>query len=325
MIVHERASADRVATLRSEPGQGLFSLAEIDDAALSRLVHRSVALSVDSQDHVRPLAERIIGLLFMRTSTRTRTAFTAAAVRLGGTPLAFGPADLQTNTGESIQDTGRVLGAMLDAIVIRTAGPVQEMRDLSCWGRVPVVNAMSAEEHPTQGICDLATMQLQFGALDGLSLLYIGEGNSTATALAHGLARMPGAQTTFVTPAGFGLPTQVALTASACARRHGGSLTELSSMAELPTDVDVVYTSRWQTTGSTKADAGWREAFRPFHVDDALMRRWPAAWFLHDLPAHRGEEVSGSVLDGPRSLAWTQATMKLSSAMAVLEQTLAES
>jgi ornithine carbamoyltransferase len=90
-------------------------------------------------------------------------------------------------------------------------------------------------------------------------------------------------------------------------------------MDELPSNVDIVYTTRWQTTGTAKADPDWREVFRPFHVSEELMTRWPAALFMHDLPAHRGDEVSGKVLDGQRSIAWSQAAMKLASAMAILE------
>jgi ornithine carbamoyltransferase/carbamoyltransferase len=177
---------------------------------------------------------------------------------------------------------------------------------------------MATEEHPTQGLCDLATIRLHFGALDGVRVLYVGEGNNTATALANGMAHVPGASVTFMTPAGFGLPPDVLAGARAAAAARGTSVTEVHSMAELPEQVDIVYTTRWQTTGTTKRP-GWRQAFRPFYVDAALMQRWPDAWFMHDLPAHRGDEVAGDVLDGPRSLAWLQARMKLTSAMAVLE------
>ncbi|MFJ9107688.1 ornithine carbamoyltransferase [Streptomyces sp. NPDC102283] len=299
--------------------RGLYTLAELDDHSIQHLVRRTVELHVDRRAHTRPLSGLVTGLLFTRTSTRTRTAFTAGTIRLGGTPIAFGPTDLQTATGESLADTGRMLAGMLDLLVVRTAGPMHELRELSDGGTLPVVNAMSAEEHPTQGLADLATLIHHFGALDGIRVLYVGEGNNTAVALARVLSRQSGCHAVFATPPGYGLPSDVLAETAAAAVRCGGSVTEVHDPAAVRDDVHAVYTSRWQTTGSSKPDPYWRDAFRPFHVDADLMARWPGAMFLHDLPAHRGEEVSGEVLDGKSSLAWTQARLKAAGAMAVLE------
>ncbi|QES47481.1 ornithine carbamoyltransferase [Streptomyces venezuelae] len=308
--------------------RGLYSLADLDDDSIQRIVRRTIELHTDRAAHTSPLTGLVTGLLFTKTSTRTRTAFTTAAIRLGGAPLAFGPADLQTNTGESAADTGRMLAGMLDLLVVRTAGPMQELRELSGGGELPVVNAMSAEEHPTQGLADLATLIHHFGGLDGIRVLYVGEGNNTAVALARVLSRQPGCHAVFASPAGYGLPPAVLAETAATAARHHGSVTEVHDMAGVPEaargaggsgDIHAVYTSRWQTTGSSKPDPHWRDAFRPFHVGADLMDRLPDAVFLHDLPAHRGEEVSGEVLDGKSSLAWTQARMKAAGAMAVLE------
>ncbi|MFD8824719.1 ornithine carbamoyltransferase [Streptomyces sp. NPDC059605] len=299
--------------------RGLFSLSELKPHTLWALVERSVELFRDKEAHDRPLRDRVAGVLFTRTSTRTRTAFQTGIVRLGGTPIAYGPHDLQLNTGESVGDTAQVLGSMLDLLVARTSGPLDELRELSREGGLPVINAMAAEEHPTQGVCDLATLSLAHGDLSGIRVMYIGEGNNTAVALAYGIATVPGARATFVTPPGYGLPADVLSTARRTAGTTGAAVVETHDVADAPEQLDAVYTTRWQTTGTSKADPAWRETFRPFHVDAALMRRWPEASFLHDLPAHRGDEVTGEVLDGPCSLAWTQAAMKLSSAMAVLE------
>lgn len=300
------------------PG-GLYSLADLGDADVRHLVRRTTELYTDRDAHDGPLRGLLVGLLFTKTSTRTRTAFTTGAIRLGGTPVPFGPGDLQTNTGESVADTGRMLAGMLDVLVARTAGPMRELKDLSGDGDMPVVNAMSAEEHPTQGLADLATLTHHFGALEGVRVLYVGEGNNTAVALARALSRQPGCHLVLACPPGYGLPAPVLAETAAAAAAGGGSLRQVHEMTALPDEAHAVYTSRWQTTGSSKPDPGWREAFRPFHVDAALMGRWPDAVFLHDLPAHRGEEVSGEVLDGKSSLAWAQARMKAAGAMAVLE------
>lgn len=299
--------------------RGLFTLSALKMEELEALATRSCALFLNQRAHNLPLRGKVVGVLFTKTSTRTRTAFSVGTVRLGGFPIMYGPGDLQTNTGESVQDTGRVLGCMLDVLVARTAGPAAELRELARHGGLPVINAMAAEEHPTQGVCDLAAMLLEFNTLRGLSVLYVGEGNNTAAALAYGLSRMPNGNVTFVTPRGYGLSQAVLSDAMDRAREAGASIAQVHDMDDLPGEVDVVYTTRWQTTGTAKADPDWREKFRAFHVDEALLRRWPNAKLMHDLPAHRGEEVSGAALEGPRSLAWTQAEMKLASAMAILE------
>jgi ornithine carbamoyltransferase len=299
--------------------RGLFTLSDLETTELESLVARSCELFRDRRAHTRPLNGKIVGVLFARTSTRTRTAFTVGTIRLGGVPITYGPNDLQINTGESVRDTGRVLGRMLDAVVVRTAGPVAEMRELSRQEGLPVINAMAAEEHPTQGVCDLAAMLMEFGSLRGLSILYVGEGNNTAAALAYGLSRMPRCNVTFATPPGYGVSAAILGNARKWATEGGGSVTQVHDMDDLPGSVDVVYTTRWETTGTVKDDPGWREKFRDFYVDERLLRRWPAAKLMHDLPAHRGQEVSGAVLEGPRSLAWSQAEMKLTSAMAILE------
>jgi ornithine carbamoyltransferase len=301
------------------PETGLFSLSDVDSTEICHLVDRSAELFRDPHSHSRPLAGTDIGVLFTKTSTRTRTAFSVGARRLGASLISYGPGDLQLNTGESLRDTGRILGVMLDGLVARTAGPLDELRELSRHGRIPVINAMAAEEHPSQGICDLATMQLHLGELTGVAVLYIGEGNNTAVALAHGLARISGSTLTLATPPGYSITEREIHTARTAGKPFGATIATALSMDELPSHVDIVYTTRWQTTGTAKPDPDWREVFRPFHVSEELLARWPAALFMHDLPAHRGDEVSGNVLDGVRSIAWNQAAMKLTSAMAILE------
>ena len=150
-------------------------------------------------------------------------------------------------------------------------------------------------------------------------MLYLGEGNNTASALALGLPSFPGTELHLRTPAGYGVEPRFVELGAKRAAASGGVVEEEHDPARLPDRVDIVYTTRWQTTGTQKADPNWREAFDPFQVDETLMSRYPGALFMHDLPAHRGEEVSAAVLDGPASIAFAQAENKLYSAMAVLE------
>jgi ornithine carbamoyltransferase len=201
---------------------------------------------------------------------------------------------------------------------MRTAGDPGQMR---AWAAdsLAVINGMSAEEHPTQALTDLTTLMQHFGRIDGLRVLYVGEANNTATSLALALSRYQGTVLELRTPPGYGLPETIRTTAEKQAAQRGGGLVERHDMADLPGGFDVVYTTRWQTTGSTKPDPDWRAVFAPFQVGSALWRDSPGAVFMHDLPAHRGEEVTAEVLDGPASIAFRQADNKLYSAMAVLE------
>jgi ornithine carbamoyltransferase len=303
----------------STPARHLISVSDLTDDDLRHLVTRGVEFAEQERPAGTALAGRVVGVYFKRTSTRTRTAFSSGALRLGGELLTYQPGDLQLNTGETLEDTGEVLSRMIDVLVARTAEPSADLRALAAQGRMPVVNAMSTEEHPTQALTDLTTLQRHFGRVDGLRVLYLGEGNNTASALALALSRYPGTELHLRTPAGYGLLPEYLARATEQAAAHGSLVTERHDLAELPRDVDVIYTTRWQTTGTSKPDADWRERFDPFQVRAELWERSPKAVFMHDLPAHRGEEVTAEVLDGPASIAFWQAGHKLTSAMAVLE------
>jgi ornithine carbamoyltransferase len=212
---------------------------------------------------------------------------------------------------------------MLDALVIRTAGDPAEIASFASQGRMSVINAMSLDEHPTQALADLTTLHGQFGRVAGLRILYAGEGNNTAAALALALSRFPGVEFCLCTPPGYGLAPEIAAQAQRWAGNHESSVTECHHLAAAMRDADVVYTSRWETTGTAKHDQDWRPVFEPFQVGPSLMERNPRAVFMHDLPAHRGSEVTCDVLDGPASIAFDQAGNKLHSAKAVLEWCLA--
>ncbi|CAL9516140.1 Ornithine carbamoyltransferase [Streptomyces sp. enrichment culture] len=301
------------------PVRHLISIDDLTDAELHALVVRGAEFSAGTAGRPAPLAGDVVGVYFSKTSTRTRTAFSSGALRLGAQIIAYGPGDLQLNTGETSEDTGRVMSRMLDVLVARTASDPAEMRAWAAQDRMAVINAMSAEEHPTQALTDLTTLYRQFGRVEGVRVLYVGEGNNTATALALALTRFPGVEFELRTPPGYGLPAAYRERAAAQAARHGASFRERHDMTGLPGDLDVVYTTRWQTTGTSKPDPHWRSVFAPFQVTPALWETSPKAVFMHDLPAHRGDEVTAEVLDGPASIAFEQAENKMHSAMAVLE------
>ncbi len=195
------------------------------------------------------------------------------------------------------------------------------MRSLAEQGEMSVINAMSENEHPTQALADLTTIKEAFGRLHDVHILYLGEGNNTAAALALAVSLTPGMRLTLATPEGYGLPEGTLGRARDFARQSGAEVVQHHDLARLPKGVDAVYTTRWQTMGEPKAEANWREKFEPFRVTQELMARVSGerTIFLHDLPAVRGGDVTDEVLDGPQSRAFRQARHKLSSALAALE------
>lgn len=300
----------------------VLSVAELGADNVARLVKRSLLFSGGDDGAKRPLAGKMVGIYFRGTSTRTRTAFTVGAMHLGAGVIAYGPNDLQVVTGETIADTARVLSDFLDILVIRTNQSVEEMRALTRQGEMSIVNAMSDSEHPTQALADLVTLHEEFGRLDGLHVLYVGEGNNTAASLALAVAQTPGMSVTVVTPEGYGLDEGILARAHELAASCGGRVEHHHRIDLLPAHVDAVYATRWQTMGVPKAEANWEVKFAPFRVTAEMMARVskPARTvFLHDLPAVRGVDVDDEVLDGPQSRAFRQSRHKMTSAMAVLE------
>lgn len=305
----------------------LLSLSELGPENLSFLIGRALEIAAGDLGKIRPLAGRIVGTYFRGTSTRTRTAFTTGAIRLGAATIAYGSNDLQIVTGETVGDTTRVLSGFLDALVIRTNAPVVEMRAMAAQERMAIINAMSDNEHPTQAIADLTTLKEEFNRLDDVHVLYVGEGNNTAAALALGVSLTPGMRLTLVTPEGYGLQDDVLKTAQDFARQHRASVEEHHDINKLPQGVDAVYATRWQTMGVPKPDPNWRRVFEPYKVTEEMMAevsKPSGTVFLHDLPAVRGGDVTDGVLDGPQSRAFRQAWHKLTSAMAVLEWCIGE-
>ena len=323
MTMTESAVLPIPAVACSEPGRvrrHVLSILDLTPEEVTYLARRGVRLK-QSPETPQTLRGRTVGVYFRKTSTRTRAGFLVGAGRLGATVVYFGPNELQTNTGETLQDTARTLAGYLDVLVMRTNESVEEMKTFAAHASMSVVNALSSDEHPTQALTDLTTMLEHFGRLEGLSVLYCGEGNKTAAALALGMSRVPGMKLTLATPAGYGVDPRVLSTARSLAEAYGATIEETHDIDGVQPGYDVVYTSRWQEMGVSKPDPDWKARFAPFRVTRALVDRVgnESAVFMHDLPAVRNEDVDDEVLDGPRSLAWVQAQHKMFSAMSVME------
>lgn len=312
-----RSYDDGRTDVRERP---LLSHRDLDDASAEELLGIVLDYGTRPEAYKGILEDRRIGLLFSAPSTRTRAAFWRAAMDLGADVISFGPGDLQLTTGETWDDTGRVLSEYLDAVVVRTNGPLEEMRALA-RSLPATVNALSKSEHPTQALADYCAMHEHFGGVDGIRLAYFGEGNNTAAALAFLMARIAGVRCDFYYPSGFGLDPSVVAAASEFGSRSGAIVRAFDGVPDRPDPVDVVYTTRWQAMGVARASAGWRSKFEPFRVDQDLFDRFTEPGrtvFMHDLPATRGEEVSDEILDGDCSIVQRQAHHKRTAAGAAL-------
>lgn len=308
-----------MSLIKTSERKHIISLKDLSPNEMLEIIDRGIEYSDNRIELGHQLKGKILGIYFKKTSTRTRTAFSTAALRLGAQIIAYGPNDLQINTGETMDDTLKVLSKMLDGLVLRTAESPDILRAFANQKRMSIVNAMTEDEHPTQALADLTTMKQHFGELSGLEIIYLGEGNNTTTALALAIAKIPNMKIRFFTPPNYNIDPILLQYAKEEGIRRNTIIEEFHDLKNLPKESDIVYTTRWQTTGTSKLDANWRDIFEPFAVTQELMNKFPNAVFMHDLPAHRGEEVEGAVIDGAKSIVFHQAENKAHSAKAVLE------
>jgi ornithine carbamoyltransferase len=298
--------------------RSLLSLSELQPDQVEWLISRSVEFAKEGAKASALHDDFAVGLYFNGPSSRTRTAFWRASTLLGADVIAYGKDELQLSTGETRSDTGRVLSSYVDCLVVRDSGDLDDLRELSSEGRLGVVNALSRLEHPTQAVCDMAAILEEFGSLTNIHVAYVGEGNSTASALALAVMQTPGCRLSLVTPPGYGLPTEIKLRAEATS---AGRVSEFSEPEMVSGSVDVVYASRWRTMGLDKGAKGWQGLFAGYCLNGNMLERLHAqdARIMHDLPAVRDEDIASSLLDGASSIAWRQAEFKMFSAMAIIE------
>ena len=298
-----------------------LSMTSVTPAEMSALLDRAAAMKADRSPS-QALGGRTVAMIFEKPSTRTRVSFQVAISELGAHPLALSSAELQLGRGETVEDTGRVLGSYVHGIVVRTFGQ-DRVETLAASSGIPVVNALTDDEHPCQALADLLTIRERFGDLAGRTLAYVGDGNNVAHSLMLAGA-MAGMRVTVATPPGYEPLQRFVDAACDRAASTGGVIETGHDPAHLVAGADAVYTDVWASMGQEAEAAERRRAFDGFQVDAALMgAAKPDAIALHCLPAHRGEEISADVLDGPQSAVWDQAENRLHVQKALLEWLLA--
>jgi ornithine carbamoyltransferase len=268
---------------------------------------------------VRPLAgPRAVAVLFDKPSTRTRVSFSVGIAELGGYPLVIDAQSSQMGRGEPIEDTARVLGRQVAAIVWRTGGHYR-LDAMAAAAGVPVVNALTDEFHPCQLLADLQTVRERFGHLAGLTLSYLGDGSNNMASSYLLAGANAGLHVRVGTPQGHLPDSQVVGAARRLAAATGGSVTVTHHPDQAVEGADVLATDTWVSMGHEGEASDRARSFVPFALDDAaLSRAAPGAIVLHCLPAYRGQEITESVIDGPASAVWDEAENRLHAQKALL-------
>jgi ornithine carbamoyltransferase len=305
----------------SHPKRDLLSIADIAPE-LTDLLRRAHEMKTARRagDLSRTLQGTNVALIFEKPSTRTRASFEVAMNDLGGHALYLSPKDMQLGRGETIPDTARVLSRYVDGIVYR-AFRHEDMAELARSASVPVINALDDLEHPCQIVADLLTLYERWSTeFQGKKLAYIGDGNNVLNSLLIGSA-IVGLDLASAIPSKYRPPAELLRTAEAFAQKSGAHLTFTESPAEAAAGADALYTDVWVSMGDEAEKEAREAAFKGYQINAALLAKAkPDAWVLHDLPAHRGQEITDEVMDGPRAAIWDQAENRLHAQKAILER-----
>ena len=303
-------------------GRSLLTLRHHPPEAVAAILETALALKALPRAAWPPLLRgRMVALVFERPSTRTRVSFASGIAYLAGASQVLSSEDMQLGRGESVEDTAKVMGRMVDAIMLRT-GPHATLEELARHAGVPVVNGLTHAHHPCQALADALTLRERFGELAGLRVAYLGDGNNCCASLMI-VGALTGMHVVAACPDGYLPDPQVVAWADAAARERGGSVAVDGDPAAAVAGARALYTDTWVSMGDEGQEAERVAALAPYRVDDALMdRAAPDAVALHCLPAHEGDEITREVLHGPRSAVWDQAENRLHAQAALLAHVL---
>jgi len=304
-------------------GRDFLSVSDLDKSEIHTILKSIKKLKpvAPGGTPARILAGKVVGLLFEHPSTRTRVSFESAAMRLGANVLYMRPDELQLRRGEPIKDMARVLSGYLDALVYRTSDH-ETLVELAKHASMPIINALSNIEHPTQALSDLAAIEDAKGSLEGLKLAWVGDGNNVCHSLMLASATV-GMNMSIATPPNYQPNAEIAQKANELAQKSGSKIWFTDDPTEAVEGADVLYTDVWISMGQDKEQTQRLMDFEGFQINEELLSKAkPDAVVMHCLPAHRGQEITAEVLDGPKSIAWKQADYKLHGAKGILASLL---
>jgi ornithine carbamoyltransferase len=298
----------------------LLAISDLTPTDIAKILRRAAVLKNRQKkgNERQTLRGKSLGMIFEKSSTRTRVSFEVGMFQLGGQALFLSPEDLQIGRGETIADTARTLSRYLDGIMIRTFAQAT-VEELARAASVPVINGLTDLHHPCQALADLLTIQEKKKKLKGLTLAYVGDGNNVANSLIQACVKV-GMHFAIACPGGYELDAAVLSTARAEGRKTGASVMATDDPARAVRNADVVYTDVWASMGQEAERTKRIKAFRKYQVDGKLMKAADkSAIVMHCLPAHRGEEITAEVIDGPWSVIFDQAENRLHAQKAVLD------
>ncbi len=296
-------------------GRDLISIADLSAQDIRRVV--DTALAMKNGDSPPVLKGRTLALLFEKPSLRTRVSFDVAMAQLGGHALYLSPAEVGLGEREPVADVARALSRYVDAIAARTFKH-ETVEELARWADVPVMNALSDGEHPCQALADLLTIYEKKGRWRGLVLSFVGDGNNVARSLMLG-SSLVGMDFRIASAQGYRISTALVEKAESLASASGAAVVCVESPQEAVRGADVVYTDVWASMGQEEERVERRRAFDGYQVNAELLAlAAPDAIVMHDLPAHRGEEIADEVIEGPQSVVFDQAENRLHAQKAVL-------
>ena len=293
-----------------------LTLLDIEPDTLEKLLHRAIELKrmLRSGEVYEPFKNKVLAMIFEKSSTRTRVSFESAMIQCGGGAMFLSPRDTQLGRGEPVADTARVLSRMADIIMIRTFEH-EKIETFARNSQVPVINALTDSFHPCQLLADIQTYIEHRGSIRGKTVAWIGDGNNMCHSYINA-ARQFGFQLRIACPPGF--EPDATLVAN-----NSDRVTVTNSAQEAVAGVHLVVTDVWASMGQEEEQASREQAFSSFQVSPALMDQAdPEALFMHCLPAHRGEEISEDMLEDPRSVVWDEAENRLHAQKALMEYLL---
>jgi ornithine carbamoyltransferase len=298
-----------------------LSVDDLSADELAQVLDLAAEVKADPASRADALVGRSIALIFEKPSTRTRVSFEVGVAELGAQPIVVSASELQLGRGETIQDTGRVLSRYVDGIVLRTFEQ-ERLELMSTTATVPIVNALSDFEHPCQALADLLTVREHLGELSGRVLAYFGDGNNVAHSLLLAGTKA-GMAVRVATPPGFEPIPQVVHRAEEIAESTGGTVELTHDPEEAASGADALYTDAWTSTGRDVEADERALVFPSYQVSQKLVEMASDdVVVLHCLPAHRGQEITDEVIDGPRSVVWDQAENRLHTQKALLVRLL---
>ena len=300
-------------------GRDFLGLGDFSSEEIRYLIDLAIELKKKQKNGevYQPLKGKTLGMIFEKSSTRTRVSFEVGMYQLGGQALFLSKNDIQMGRGETIHDTAKTLSRYLDGIMIRTFAH-RTIIDLARYATVPVINALTDLSHPCQALADYQTILEHKGKLAGLKMAYVGDGNNMVHSLMIGAAKL-GLHISIASPAGYDMDETIILQAQDIAATTGSKIVITRDPKEAVQDADVIYTDVWASMGFESEQQEREAAFKDFQVNEELAKLAKSDYlFMHCLPAHRGEEVSAGVIDGENSIIFDQAENRLHAQKAVM-------